>query len=170
MPGEIINRVEKSQLVTLDIEQFIPNTTELLELSIKEWLENGFVLREKPFREKVESSDWNKYKNKYVYISLIEDAIIPDWSYFLIFSKLVFVAKKVIIGNEYDLIKEISRDRINNIPYVEYENKRVLIKGCAKKEIPKMVFSILLNKILPKVKTMMFGEACSTVPIFKRLP
>lgn len=167
MADEIINRVANSKLVNIDLEEFYPEGKRVL-FDIKDWLFEGIILKEKDFREHVTNHDWSQYQDTYVALTCSEDAIIPSWAYLLLSSELVLYAKKVVIGNLELLETVLFQDVIQNIDISEFTDKPIIIKGCADKPIPPSAFSMLIEKIQPIAKTIMYGEACSTVPLFKK--
>ena len=157
MSDEIINRVAKSSLVTIDLEDFYPSGERVL-FDIKDWLLEGLVLREKDFRSHVDSHDWSNYKDKYVAITCSTEAIIPAWAFMLISIHLQPYAKKVVVGNLEHLESLVYQDIINNFNTSEIKNKPVIIKGCTNKPIP----------LKTVAKSIMYGEACSSVPLYKK--
>ena len=167
MAEEIVNRVSNSKLITIDLEDFYPEGERIL-FDISDWLYKGLILREKDFRESVQNHDWTNYKDKYVALTCKTDAIIPSWAYLLITTYLGPLVKKVVVGNLELLETTIFQDIINNIDITEYKDKPIIIKGCADKPIPETASAQLVHKLLPLAKTIMFGEACSTVPLYKR--
>lgn len=167
MSDEIINRVAKSSLVTIDLEDFYPSGERVL-FDIKDWLLEGLVLREKDFRSHVDSHDWSNYKDKYVAITCSTEAIIPAWAFMLISIHLQPYAKKVVVGNLEHLESLVYQDIINNFNTSEIKNKPVIIKGCTNKPIPLNAYTMLINKIKTVAKSIMYGEACSSVPLYKK--
>jgi len=166
MSSEIINRVKKSSLRTIDPELFYPDI-QRISFDLKPWLKDGLLLVEKDFRKSVDNHNWNQYIDKGVSIICSNDAIIPDWAYMLISSKLENFNITHIIGSNEDLEIKLLYDAINNYNFNEFKNKSVIIKGCSEQKIPLAAFSMILNKIQPIAKSIMFGEACSSVPIYK---
>ncbi|KJD31685.1 hypothetical protein PK35_13060 [Tamlana nanhaiensis] len=167
MADEIINRVANSKLVTLDLEDFYPEGERVL-FDIKDWLFEGFVLREKDFRAQVIAHDWSQYQNQYVALTCSSDAIIPGWAYMLLSVHLEPYAKKIVIGDLETLETAIYQDIIASLPVIEYENKPVIIKGCSKKPVPQNAYIMMATKLKPVAKSIMYGEACSSVPLFKK--
>lgn len=167
MSEEIINRVASSKLVTLDLEDYYPKGLRML-LDIKDWLLEGIVLREKDFRESVKNHDWHQYENAYVAIYCSADAIIPAWAYMLVSISLESIAKKSILGNLELLEISLYQDIISNLDVSEFHDKPVIVKGCSKKPVPVNAYLMITNKLKPVAKSIMFGEACSSVPLFKR--
>lgn len=167
MAGEIVNRVANSPLINIDLEEFYPEGKRVL-FDIKDWLYEGIILKEKDFREYVKNHDWSQYQDNYVALTCSEDAIIPSWAYLLLSTELASYAKKVVVGNLELLETAIFQEVIQNLDVSEYENRPIIIKGCADKPIPPSAFSFLIERIQPIAKNIMYGEACSTVPLYKR--
>ncbi|MBT8306581.1 MAG: DUF2480 family protein [Maribacter sp.] len=167
MEKEIINRVAQSQLRTIDLEDYYPKG-ERVFLDIKEWLFEGFVLREKEFRARIASHDWGQYQDKYIAIDCSSDAIIPGWAYMLIATKLQPYAKKVVQGSLEQLETTLYQEIIQNLDISEYEDKPVIIKGCSNKPVPPNAYLWITAKLLPIAKSVMYGEACSSVPLYKK--
>jgi hypothetical protein len=167
MSDEIINRVANSVLKTIDLEDFYPQGKRVV-FDIKDWLFEGLILREKDFREQVKNHDWSQYQDSYVALMCSTDAIIPSWAYLLLTTQLNPFVKIVVVGNLGLLETVIFQDIINKMDVSEYEGKPVIIKGCANKPIPQSAYLFLIKKLQPVVKSIMFGEACSTVPLFKK--
>lgn len=167
MPGEIINRVANSKLMTLDLEDYYPEG-ERLVLDISDWLYEGFILKEKDFREAVQQHQWNQYLNQYVAITCSTEAIIPSWAYLLISTSLAPFAKKFVVGDLELLENIIFQDVIAGIPIDQFRDVPVIIKGCSDKNIPDTAYTLMCQRLVPVVSNLMFGEACSSVPIFKK--
>lgn len=167
MSEEIVNRVAKSPLKNIDLEEFYPDGKRVL-FDIKDWLFEGIILREKDFRESVKEHDWSQYQDCYVALTCSEDAIIPSWAYLLLSAELTPYAKKVVVGNLELLETSIFQEIISSMDISEYQDKPIIIKGCADKPIPASAFSFLIDRIQPIAKTIMYGEACSTVPLYKK--
>lgn len=167
MENEILNRVEKSGLIQLNIEDLYPKG-ERVKIDITDFLENGLILREKPFRELVNQTNWDVYKDKYVAVFLKEDAIVPLWAYMLIASKLAPISKKVVVGDFSVLETAIFTDVFNAFDFSAYADKNLILKGCGKLPIPNNVFIEFTLKLQEQAKSIMFGEACSAVPVYKQ--
>ncbi|WP_272150672.1 DUF2480 family protein [Tenacibaculum aiptasiae] len=167
MAEEIINRVANSKLITIDLEDFYPQGRRVV-FDIKDWLYEGLILREKDFREQVKNHDWEQYQNTYVALTCSSDAIIPSWAHLLLTAQLSEHTNKVVVGNLELLETVIYQEIINSLDISEYEDKPIIIKGCANKPIPPSAYTLLIEKIQPIAKTLMFGEACSTVPLYKK--
>ena len=167
MSKEIINRVANSKIITIDLEDYYPNGQRHL-LDIKNWLYKGLVLREKEFRSFVDNFEWAKFNDGYVAVFCSSGAIIPTWAYLLIATKLKDNCITNIIGDLDYLEKQIFSEIIKLIDFSNLNDKSIVIKGCSKKNIPIDAYSQLINRLKPIAKRIMFGEACSTVPLFKR--
>lgn len=164
---EIINKVEKSGLITLDLEDFYPKEPRML-FDLKDYLYEGLVLREKEFRENLSKLDWKMYENAYVAVTCNSDAIVPSWSYLLIANYLTGVAKLISFGTLEDLERDIFTEIIDKMDVDSYKDKKIIIKGCSRKPVPQNAYLQLIQKLKPIASSLMFGEACSTVPIFKK--
>lgn len=166
MENEIINRVANSKLKTFDLEEIYPEGKRVL-FDVKDWLFEELVLREKEFRVHVKNHDWSQYKHQFVAVTCSVDAIIPSWAFMLIASAISPFAKKVVIGNLETLETSIYQELIGFLDFSAYQNNAIIIKGCAEKPVPIAAYAFLIEKLQPIVKSIMFGEACSTVPIYK---
>ncbi|NOR28792.1 MAG: DUF2480 family protein [Lutibacter sp.] len=168
MADEIVNRVANSQLKTIDLEELYPQGTRTT-IDIKNWLFQELILKETEFREHLKNHDWGQYKNHFVALTCSSDAIIPSWAFMLITTYVFPFSKKVVVGNLTTLETSIFHDIITHLNIEAYKNKPVIIKGCANKPIPETAYIQLIEKLQPIAKSIMFGEACSTVPLFKRI-
>lgn len=167
MSGEIVNRVANSKLVTLDLEDFFPEGERFI-LDVSEWLHEGFILKEKEFRESVKQHDWDQYQDQYVAIACSTDAIIPSWAYLLISTALAPFVKKFVVGSLDLLENAIFQEVITNIPLERFKGVPVIIKGCSNKNIPDTAYAFMCQRLVPVVSSLMFGEACSSVPLYKK--
>lgn len=167
MENEIVNKVAASGLVTLDLEDYY-DRHERVVYDIKENLFMGLVLKEKDFREFLKTNDWSVYIGKNVAITCSEDAIIPTWAYMLLAIYLEPHANMVVFGDLTDLEKKLYGEVLAKIDFEQFRNARVVVKGCSKFEIPTEVYVELTRKLKPIVKSLMFGEPCSTVPLYKQ--
>ncbi len=167
MADEIINRVAKSKLVTIDLEDHYPEGERIL-LDIKDWLYEGLILREKDFREQVKAHDWSGYRDKFVAVTCSAEAIIPSWAFLLISVSLAPYAKKSVVGDLELLENMIFEEVIRNLSAKDYKDLPVIIKGCSEKKIPQTAYTLLIAKLLPEVRSLMYGEACSNVPLYKK--
>jgi hypothetical protein len=165
--SEIVNRVAQSKLVTFDLEEYYPEGTRL-QLDIKEWLFEDLILKEKEFRNQIDLHNWEQYKDAYVALYCSSEAIIPGWAFMLISTKLQPYAKKVVLGSLEDLETTIFQSIIENLEISDFKDKPVIIKGCSNKPIPPNAYLWATIKLQPVAKSIMYGEACSSVPLFKR--
>lgn len=164
---EIINKVAQSGLVTIDLEDFyVPG--ERVYFDMKNWLFEELVLKEKDFREKVKEHDWPQYKDKLVALDCSADAIVPTWAFMLIATHLRPFAAKISFGNLKKLEEELFDEQLAKLIPENFRDQKVVIKGCSKVDVPVSAFVNLTALLQPVVKSIMYGEPCSTVPIFKR--
>lgn len=165
--GEIINKVASSGLITLEMDSFLPEN-EITAIDIAAQLWQGLALKEKDFRAWVKEHDWNQYKGASVAVYCSADAIVPHWAYMLVSSQLSGVASQILFGNPVDAEIELVKQNIGQLDLVRFEGQRVIVKGCGKKDLPFSVYGHITARLTPVVKSLMFGEPCSTVPVFKR--
>lgn len=163
---EIKNKIAESGLINFDIATLLPKGMRI-GIDLKEYLFQEMILKEKDFREKIGAIETEEYKDAFVYIYNSADAIVPLWAYFLITAKLTGVAKKIVFGNKEDLEVLLMHNSIQTYDFTEMMGKRVLVKGCTDENIPVNAYIELVEQLKPLVKSLMFGEACSNVPIFK---
>ncbi len=164
---EIRNRVQESGIITMDLADFKPNQA-FVGIDLADVLWQGMVLKEADFRAWVKEHDWSKYKSKAVYIHCSVDAIIPTWAYMLIGSKLITEDVPFIVGDQASLERKLIADEINKIDTSEYRDGRIMIKGCSDITDPAFAMSELVRVLQPVAKSIMYGEPCSAVPVFKR--
>ncbi|GAB5564886.1 MAG: DUF2480 family protein [Winogradskyella sp.] len=167
MADEIVNRVANSKLKVIDLEDYYPTGRRIL-FDIKDWLLEGLVLREKDFRQHVAEHDWSQYQDCFVALYCSTDAIVPDWAYMLITIQLQDYAKLSVIGTLENLESIIYADIISNLEVSEFKDLPVIVKGCSNKPVPSNALILLSQKLKPVAKSIMFGEACSSVPLYKR--
>lgn len=163
---EIKNRVAESGLVNFDISELIPKGKRQ-GIDLKDFLWEELILKEKDFREKVAQMDVKNYRDTFVYIYNSAEAIVPLWAYFLLTAKLTGIAKKITFGSLENLETILMHDALNSFDFSPLQGKRVLVKGCSEYKIPENAFVELVQHLSPIVKSLMFGEACSNVPILK---
>lgn len=164
---EIINRVANSSLVTIDLEDYFPKE-EIILLDIAKWLHEGLILKEKEFRQALKEHDWTVYENCYVVLTNQNEAILPSWAFLLIATYLNNIAIKTIIGKEKeDMLSLLYAEIISNLSLENYNQQRFILKGCAKKPVPANAYLFLIERLQPIAKSIMYGEACSTVPLVK---
>lgn len=167
MAEEIINRVAQSKLITFDLEDYFPAGQRLV-LDISNWLFEGLLLREKEFRKLVAAHNWEQYKDSYLALTCSTDAIIPGWAYMLIASHANCFAKKVIVGSVEELNTLLFQEKLNALDVTPFKDRPVIIKGCTNKPVPQNAYLIAVEKIQAVAKSVMYGEACSSVPLFKK--
>lgn len=167
MENTLVNKVAESGIITLDLAEYYPKE-EFRAFDLKEFLFMGLILREKDYREALKITDWSIYENKVVGITCTTDAIIPMWAYMLAVTYLQPIAKFVSKGNEKEVREIFLIQEIEKIELGDYKEKRIVIKGCGDIEISETAYTAITAKLLPVVKSIMFGEPCSTVPVYKR--
>jgi hypothetical protein len=164
---EIINRVANSALEVFDLEDYYPIGTRT-QIDIAQWLLEGFLLKEKGFRETLKNHDWTQYQNHFVAIHCSTDAIVPAWATILVTTYLTPFAKKVVLGTIADLNTALYQEILPTLDYTVYQDKPVIIKGCSKKPVPESAYIMAVQKLQPFAKSIMYGEACSAVPLYKK--
>ncbi|WP_298474838.1 DUF2480 family protein [uncultured Maribacter sp.] len=164
---EIINRVAESQLMTFNLEDHYPEGKRMV-LDISQWLFEGFILKEKDFRATIAEHNWEQYKDSYVALSCSTDAIIPGWAYMLIATKLEPFVTMVAQGNLEDLNALVYKSIIDNLDITAYQGKPVIIKGCSNKPVPSNAYIWATIRLQSVAKSIMYGEACSSVPLYKK--
>ncbi|MFY0653636.1 MAG: DUF2480 family protein [Cyclobacteriaceae bacterium] len=166
MEGEIINRVANSALVNFDLEDYYDKDERVI-YDIKDNLFNGFVLKEKDFREFVKNNDWSIYQDKNVGIVCSADAIVPTWAFMLLVSAIEPFSKNVIFGSPENLEQFLFQKALSKINLEEFKDERVIIKGCGRYPVPEFAYVEITRLLKPVVKSLMYGEACSAVPVYK---
>ena len=167
MSEEIVNKVAKSGLVNIDLAEYAPQN-EHAEFDLKDLLWQELVLKEKDFRAFVKDHDWSQYEQKNVAIYCSVDAIVPDWAFMLVASALAPFASRTYVGTPQEMVSVLFNERISKIDPEEFRDTRIVVKGCGDVKIPTSAFVELVNKLQPVVKSIMYGEPCSTVPVYKR--
>ncbi len=165
--NEIVNRVTNSSIKTFDLEEFYQPGERVL-LDIKDQLYQGLILKETHFRDFIKSNDWSFYKNKFVGIICSEDAIIPTWAYMLLASVLEPYARTIVFGGLADLETKIFFESLSRIDWSKFQGSKVVIKGCSKVSVPTAAYVEATRLMRPYAASIMFGEPCSTVPVYKR--
>ena len=166
MKEPIVNKVAKSSIVTIDLENFKTEGKKIF-VDIAQWLEKGLVLREKDFRNLLKNHDWLQYTNQYVALGCSSEIILPAWTTLLVTSYLSQYAKTVVLGSIKDLEKNLFFEKIKTLDLKPFENKPVIIKGCSDTTIPEDAFIQLLQRLQTVAKSLFYGEACSSVPLWK---
>lgn len=167
MSETFINKVAESGIITLNLEDYYPKEA-IMVFDMKDYLFMGLILKEKDFRESLKAMDISVYENKIVALTCSADAVIPIWAYMLVASALQPVAAEIIFGNEADAVKDILVKNIAAIPVQEFEDKRVVIKGCGELPVTESAYIEITKLLRPFAKAIMYGEPCSTVPVFKK--
>jgi len=163
---EIINKVAQSSLMVFDLEDYYPDN-HVVDLDISQWLLEGFILKESDFRDQLKNNDWSKFEDKYVALYCSTDAILPAWAFALVSVYLSPHAVKIIHGNKEMAVIDWYQDVLNKLDYTDYFQKPVILKGCSKKPVPNQVYTLAIQKLIKVAKSVMFGEACSAVPLYK---
>ncbi len=167
MNDVITNKVAGSGLISLDLADFFP-TGEILAFDLKDHLFMGLILKEKDFRDSLKTLDWSAYADKYVAVNCTADAIIPVWAYMLVATYLQPISKDVYVGSADEMRKHLFLKKLSAINVADFENQRVVVKGCGEIEIGPFAYAEITKLLLPHVKSIMYGEPCSTVPVFKK--
>lgn len=162
-----VNKVAESGLITLDLEMFYPKGI-IKTFDLKHYLFMELILKEKDFRAALQTTDWTEFKDAYVAITCSTDAIIPMWAYMLVASYLQPIAKDIAFGDEQHLINQVFIKNLSNFDAASFIDKRVVVKGCGDVAIPETAYVEITNLLRPHVKSIMYGEPCSTVPIYKK--
>lgn len=163
----LVNRVDQSGIITLDLAEFFPEE-KIEEFDLKKFLVKELVLMEKHFRDELKKMDWNIYDGKTVAVYCSSDAIIPMWAYMLVTSCLEPHVKRIFFGNRNQAESEMLRAKIEMIDTNEYAGAIVVIKGCGDKPLPPDAYIAITQKLQPVVQSLMYGEPCSTVPVYKQ--
>ena len=163
----IVNKVAESGLITINLEELYTSGERVL-FDLKGWLYEELILKEKDFREYIKQHDWSSYQHKMVAVTCSADAIVPTWAFMLIATALTPYAQKVVFGNLTTLDEVLYEEKINAMDLSSFQDQRVIIKGCSKVNVPVSAYVRLTSKLQPIVKSIMYGEPCSTVPVYKR--
>lgn len=167
MEDIIVNKVAESGVITIDLEDFYPQQ-EIIGIDIKDWLFMEMLLKEKPFRESLKNNDWSVYQNQSVAIYCSTDAIIPRWAYMLLATYLTPVAANIYIGTPAQMAMQLTENQVNQLDLTPFQDKRIILKGCGKKDVSAAVYFAMTRRLLPVAQSVMYGEACSSVPVYKR--
>ncbi len=167
MEAEFVNKVSESGIITLDLEEFYPKE-ETAVFDMKDHLFMGLILKEKDFRETLKNLDLTPYKDKNIALTCSADAVIPVWAYMLVAAYLQPVAKEIIFGDAGFLHKTLFLKNISKINAADYKDQRVVVKGCGELPISETAYVAITNLLRPVVKSIMYGEPCSTVPVYKK--
>lgn len=167
MADTIFNRVAESKLITFDLEKLY-QIGDRIPIDLSQWLDKGIILREKEFRLKLKQHNWKAYRNQFVAIYCSTDAVLPAWASLLVTTYLQPYAKKVVMGTLVDLETNLFTEEIKKINISSFKDKAVIIKGCTDKKVPEDSYVQLISRLQPVVKSLFYGEACSSVPLFKK--
>jgi hypothetical protein len=163
---EIVNKVASSALMVFDLEDYYPKGNKV-SIDISQWLIEGFMLKEKDFREALKNHDWSQYQDAFVAIYCSTDAILPAWAMLLVSTHLQPFCKKIVLGKVSTIDEVIYTETLAQLDYSIYEDKPVILKGCSKKPVPEIAYVLAMQKLQTVAKSVMYGEACSAVPLFK---
>jgi Protein of unknown function (DUF2480) len=165
--NEIVNKVAASSLVTFDLEELY-QAGERAMIDLKDQLFQGMILREKDLRDFVKTNNWSTYQDKFVAITCTVDAVIPTWAYMLVAIAVKPYAKTVEFGTLEKLEEKLFDEALEKVDWEHFRNAKIVVKGCSKVNVPPSAYVKTVAKLQPIVASLMFGEACSTVPLFKR--
>lgn len=163
----IENKVAASGLITLNLEDYFDKTPRA-ELDIKPWLFREMILKEKDFRDFVKQHNWEQYAGKHVAVYCSTDAIIPTWAYMLLAIQLQPLAKRIVFGTAETMNTLLYEEAINAIDFAQFADKRMIVKGCSDVPVPVQAYIEVTRRLMPFAKSIMYGEACSNVPLFKK--
>ena len=167
MADTIVNRVAASALITFDLEKLYQiGSRESIDLS--QWLDQGLLLKEKEFRTQLKAHDWTIYRDKFIALQCSTEAILPSWAFLLVATHLQPFARKVVLGNLKDLEVQLFAEEIQLLELSPYKDQPVIIKGCSENTVPQDAYVQLISKLQPVVKSLFYGEACSSVPLYKK--
>jgi hypothetical protein len=167
MTDPIVNRVAESALITFDLEKLYQiGNRQTIDLS--QWLEQGLLLKEKEFRAQLKAHDWSAYQDQFIALHCSTEAILPAWASLLVMTHLQPYARKVVLGSLNDLEVQLFAEEIQLLDVTPYKDQPLIIKGCSDKTVPQDAYVQLIAKLQPVVKSLFYGEACSSVPLFKK--
>ena len=167
MSGEIVNRVANSGLINIDLSDYAPKQ-KVIVFEVKDFLFQEIILKEKEFRSSLKEFDFSIYQGKIVAINCSSDAIVPMWAFMLITSYLKNIASEIHFGTKEEVFQKIFTDNINAINKIEFDNKKVIVKGCGQIPLSASLYIAITKKLQNTVSSLMFGEACSAVPVYKK--
>lgn len=165
--SEIVNKVKQSKLETIDLEKYAAGI-EIAELDLSDYLFQGLILKEKEFREQMEQLDWQKFEGQYLAVHCSTDAIIPKWAFMLVVQHAAGIATDVFFGNRSTALVEALKTKLDSEDWERFEDRFVLLKGCSKMDVPAEIYMHATRKLLPHVRKLMYGEACSNVPVYRK--
>jgi hypothetical protein len=165
--AEIVNKVKQSKLETVDLEKFAEGIT-IKELDLKDFLFKELILKEKEFRQKMEDFEWSEFDGAYLTVYCSTDAIIPKWAYMLVVQHAENHARNVFFGTRENALRQLFKEKLDLVEWEKFAGKFVLLKGCSKMDVPADIYMHATKKLLPHVQKLMYGEACSNVPVYKK--
>lgn len=163
----LVNKVAASGLITIKLEEFLPKEP-VVALDLKDYLFHGLILKEKDFRTALKEMDWTQFEGKVLAVFCSTDAIIPMWAYMLVATYATPHAHTVFQGTEEEFLRHALYQRLDKIEYAQYEGKRLVIKGCGDEPVPASAYLEITRRLQPIAQSIMYGEPCSTVPIYKK--
>ena len=167
MADTIVNRIAESALITFDLEDLY-QIGERKSIDLSQWLYEGLILKEKEYRAHLNAHEWSSYQDQFISLHCSTEAILPAWAFLLLTTYLHPFARKVVIGSIQDLEVQLFSEEIQLLDVTPFKDKPVIIKGCSDKTVPQDAYAKLITKLQPVVKSLFFGEACSSVPLYKR--
>jgi len=165
--AEIVNKIKQSKLETVDLEKFAEGII-IKELDLKDFLFHEMILKEKEFREKMNDLDWSQFDGAYLTVYCSTDAIIPKWAFMLVVKHAEEFALNVYFGTKDEALRQLFKEELDLVDWTKYDGRFVLLKGCSKMDVPADVYMYATKKLLPHVQKLMYGEACSNVPVYKK--
>jgi hypothetical protein len=165
---EIVNRVQNSGLIAVDLAEYLPKADDIAEFDFAPRLWNELILKEKDFREFLGAHDWSVYSGKHVYVHCSVEAILPSWAFMIVASKLTGIAQTITIGAVRDAKQTAMEQTIRELDITAFQDGKLIIKGCSDIPNPEAMMALFLQRVQPVCSSIMYGEPCSTVPIFKK--
>ncbi len=165
---DLVNKVAQSGIVTFDLEEFFPDPASIIAFDLKDYLFRGLILKEKDFREALAAFDWASFTGKHIALFCSADAIIPNWAWMLVTVNAEPYAAGIYMGTVPEVVKRIYRAQLDALDTAQFKDQRVVIKGCSDKEVPVDAYLEITRILRPIVKSIMYGEPCSTVPVYKK--
>jgi len=166
MDNKIVNMVDRAGLITLDLNDFVV-PGERVGLDLVDWLDDELIIKESSFKKKLETFHWKRMENSFVAVFCSKNVIIPIWAYLLIQTKLHTIARQVFFSDIHTMNLLLFQQKLNTLNVDQYKNKRVFLKVCSGNKIPVGAFALFANKLIPAVKSLFYGEPCSSVPLIK---
>jgi hypothetical protein len=165
--AEIVNKIKQSKLETIDLEKLLSDV-DVIEFDLSKYLFQGLILKEKDFRDSLNNHRWEEYEGRTLAVFCSTDAIIPKWAYMLVAQHASGIAKGVYFGSRNEVLTKVQKDLLNTVDWEKYNERFVLLKGCSKMDISEEIYMTATQKLLPHVNKLMYGEACSNVPVYKK--